>query len=181
MAKSIKPIIFMFLLGMLFVQCTDEDVLDLDNPNVHVFVQMIKTNSYSQENAQGIVEAPKFKKGDIPELLKYAKDVTTPVRGFPVNPIAAEKAEYYYLSQCLLWTIERVRIGNYPSLTPRLFKLQKDAEYPNEVTSPEEIMKVWELYSEWWKKVENEPSESSVGHYLLDPLEDSPYSWQNGI
>ena len=173
---KVKYFISILILGMLFIQCTDEDTLDFDNPSVQIFVQMVKTNSYNQEGISGIVEVPNFKKEDIPNLLKYAKD-TTPVRGFPINPVSSEKAEYYFLSQCLLWTIEKVRIGAYPSSSPSLFKSVEDEETLIEVSTTDEIMKVWELYNEWWKKVENEPLESSVGYYHLDPLEGSPYSW----
>ena len=149
--------------------------MDFDNPDVKTFVQQVKTNTYAVESPAGFVEVPDFKQKDIPELLKYAKD-NTPIRGYPANPVSSISSDYYRLSQCLLWTIEKVRTNRYPSLTPLLYK-QAESEELVITDAAADIMAVWELYSKWWEKVENESLGSSIGYIHINPLEDSIYSW----
>ena len=171
MIKNFKQIVFIFILATLFVQCTDSEDIDFDKPDVKLFVQQVKTNTYAAESAMGVVEVPLFSKKDIPQLLMYAKD-NTPIRKYPANPVASIVPDYYRLSICLLWTIEKIRLEQYPSLIPELYKqTEADGQYIA-VAELSDIMEVWELYNKWWNKAENDS-----GIYQTNPLAGSIYSW----
>jgi hypothetical protein len=171
------PKILALLVAMLFfLQCSDYDVNSFDNPDVKVFVQQIKSGRYTDEGPSGYVEVPVFKKGDISALLFYAQD-HTPVKEFPINPISSVNPGGYRLSQCLLWTIEKIRVGNYPSLTPALMKKDSSTGKYNVVTTMDDINEVWELYNEWWQIVDSQPIDSFFDYYSCNPLSGTAYLW----
>ena len=171
-----KIISLSLLIVFVSVQCTDRDAASFNNPDVKIFVQQIKSNRYVTKGPSGLVEVPNFKKADIPTLLIYAKD-HTPIKEYPVNPISTVGLDYYRLSQCLLWTVEKVRVGTYPSLTPSLMKKDTLSGNYNVVTSPDDIMEVWRLYDEWQQAMEGQPDELSYIYYKRNPLTGTLYSW----
>ncbi len=164
-----------FLL-VLFVQCTQEESNAYKNPDVKIFVQQLKSDRYNTEGPSGVIELPAFKKSDISVLLFYAKD-HTPLKRFPVNPASIADCRGYRLSQCLLWTIEKTRRGSYPSDAPVLVKKNSLTGETVPVTDMNEISEVWEIYNDWWTKVERESDILSVSVYHLNPLEGSIYMW----
>ena len=174
--KKILYILSLFALCITFAQCSNDDEMSYENPDVKVFVQQVKTNKYDTQSPNGFVEVPNFKKKDIPVLLKYAKD-TSPIQNYPACPYSSVGSDSYYrLTQCLLWTVEKIRVGTYPSVTPRLYKQEnEEAVYVTEIS---DIMDVWNLYNKWWKQVESVSGEASSVPYQKNPLEDSKYSWR---
>ena len=65
------------------------------------------------KNDKGVVEVPHFTEEDIPELLKYAEDLTI-IPSFPsVYNMNNGKIR---LGECMLWVIESIRQGTPPSL-----------------------------------------------------------------
>ena len=58
-----------------FTGCTSEE-MDYNNPDVALFVKQLKSGTYKMKNEKGVVEVPHFTEEDIPELLKYAEDLT---------------------------------------------------------------------------------------------------------
>lgn len=167
----------LLLTAFTFSQCTDRDSSNFSNPDVNTFVQQIKSDRYTTTGPSGAVEVPNFKRQDIPLLLLHAKD-NTPIKEYPVNPLSTFELEYYRLSQCLLWTIEKVRVGNYPSLTPTLMKKDTITGEYNVVQNIDDIATAWELYNEWWTEVEQiNDSKLSNNYYKHNPLSGSLYSW----
>jgi hypothetical protein len=164
------------IVALLFIQCTDNDGVSFNNPDVKVFVQQIKSGRYTAKGPSGVVEVPAFKKMDIPSLLFFAQD-HPPVKTFPVNPISSLNPESYRLSQCLLWTVEKIRVGDYPSLTPVLMKWDFTTGKYNVVTSPNDIDIVLQLYNEWWELVETPPQNASFDYYSCNPLSGTAYLW----
>lgn len=155
---------------------------DLNNPSVKEFVALIKNNSYDYYKISDTGEKlylimPEFTSKDIPDLLKYASDTRT-IAEYPLNPVSSISPYYtekggLILSECLLWTIEGIRIGSkYGSLVPILRKkVSDDPNVPYQYLDTNEILIVKDLYDTWWKK---------HGHgdwREIDPLEGSVYSW----
>lgn len=175
MKKNIFLFALLFGIGFLLVQCSNDDDRT-DTADVKRFVQQIKSGTFQQQDPE--VDAaglPAFKVADIPELLRFAED-NTPIKGFPSLYISSVSSEYYRQSQCLIWIVERIRTGEYPSLTPKILK--KENNEVTEVTDPIEIGLVVQKYKDWWKKVESEQLEMSFGYFSHDPLDGTPYMWQ---
>jgi hypothetical protein len=172
--KFYPKIMILATIALLFAQCTDSNTNKFNDPDVKLFVQQIQLGRYITKSPSGYLEVPVFEKEDIPALLFYAKD-HTPVKDFPVNPISSINKKNYRLSQCLLWTIEKVRIGNYPSLTPSLMKKDKLTGKYNIVSGLTDIDEVWKLYENWWKQAENQPISSEI--YTNNPLSGTAYLW----
>ena len=70
-----------FCLIVSFAGCSSEE-MDYENPDVTVFVKQLKAGTYNMKNEKGVVEVPHFTEEDIPELLKYAEDLTI-IPSFP--------------------------------------------------------------------------------------------------
>lgn len=170
--KFCLKILIPAMFALLCLQCCENG----EDPDVKVFVLQIQSGRYTYKSPLGYSEVPAFKKNDISTLLFYAQD-HTPVKDFPVNPISSARDGDFRLSQCLLWTIEKIRFGNYPSLTPALMKKDSLTGKYNIVTNPEDIDEVWELYNKWWQAVENQPVNSSPDHYTVNPLQGTAYLW----
>ena len=95
-----------------FTGCTSEE-MDYNNPDVALFVKQLKSGTYKMKNEKGVVEVPHFTEEDIPELLKYAEDLTI-IPSFPsVYNMNNGKIR---LGECMLWVIESIRQGTPPSL-----------------------------------------------------------------
>ena len=95
-----------------FTGCTSEE-MDYNNPDVALFVKQLKSGTYKMKNDKGVVEVPHFTEEDIPELLKYAEDLTI-IPSFPsVYNMNNGKIR---LGECMLWVIESIRQGTPPSL-----------------------------------------------------------------
>jgi len=155
----------------------------LNNPDVKEFVFRVKNNSYdiyeiSETGEKLWLIMPDFTANDIPDLLKYASDMAS-ISDFPTNPISSIPPYHnedgtLILGECLLWTIEGIRIDSkYGSLTPILLKNRSnDPSIPSEYLDKEEILLVKAIYDQWW--VDNKNSNWKV----IDPLEDTIYSWR---
>lgn len=77
------------------------------------FCETIEVGYVQDENDKGVVEVPHFTEEDIPELLKYAEDLTI-IPSFPsVYNMNNGKIR---LGECMLWVIESIRQGTPPSL-----------------------------------------------------------------
>ena len=64
-----------------------------------------------------VVEVPHFTEEDIPELLKYAEDLTI-IPSFP--SVYNTNNGKIRLGECMLWVIESIRQGTAPSLGCRM-------------------------------------------------------------
>lgn len=69
------------------------------------------------KNEKGVVEVPHFTEEDIPELLKYAEDLTI-IPSFP--SVYNTNNGKIRLGECMLWVIESIRQGTAPSLGCRM-------------------------------------------------------------
>lgn len=171
-----------FFTVALFSSCDNDDELNLNNPDVGTFVNLLKKGEYpfyakgdGGENLWLLM--PKFTKEHIPELLEYAKD-TTHIKSFPTNPISskgpfAPGRDYYILGEGLLWIVQGIRSGSeYGSLVPYMVKSDQSEGIIFTSLTTSEILEVRTKYLNWWKSYNDKAS--SV---IADPLENTKYQW----
>jgi hypothetical protein len=167
-----------FVLSVFCFACQKES-FNLANPDVDLFVEQIKTGTYSfykkGEDGKNLwLIMPEFKEQHITKLLKYAKD-TTYIYKFPENPVSSLSPfpygrNYLILGECLLSIIEGIRKGRtFPSLAPYLVVIHP--EYNVSGLNGNEILSVWELYNTWWETYKNDDWNSH------DPLAGTKYRW----
>lgn len=161
---------------LLLTNCSTEEV-DFNNPDAETFVKQIKSGSYNTKGPEGFVEVPSFAKKDIPELIKHVKDVS-PVPFFPSNLVSSFGPNASYrLGECMMWTIESIRIGRYASIGCKLVHKNRNEHMQYAFLSDEEVEFVADLYLSWWNRVINQPSYALVDHFTLDPLRGTNFKW----
>ena len=112
MKKTLMMLWMAVSLMVSLVGCSSEE-MDYENPDVTVFVKQLKAGTYNMKNEKGVVEVPHFTEEDIPELLKYAEDLTI-IPSFP--SVYNTNNGKIRLGECMLWVIESIRQGTAPSL-----------------------------------------------------------------
>ena len=106
--------ILIFFFSLSFVSCTEE-TLDYNNPDVDLFVKQLKAGKYSVESPEGLNTIPRFTVDDIGDLLKYAEDLTV-IPSFPLAPVSYSAGGKLRLGECILWTVETIRLGQNASM-----------------------------------------------------------------
>ncbi|WP_321517729.1 DUF4943 family protein [uncultured Bacteroides sp.] len=172
-----KNYIWSLLVGiLLFTSCNGEDV-DFNNPDPVAFVEQIKAGTYDTKSPYGFVEVPIFAKKDIPELITHVKDMST-IPFFPANMVTSYGPNANYrLGECIMWTIESIRVGRYASLGCKLIHTDVNEHMQYAFLSDKEVKGVADLYVKWWNKVMNQPEYSLKDSFLEDPLAGTNYRW----
>ena len=138
--------------------------------NVEVFIQQVKTNKYLADTL------PRFSQDAIPVLLEYANDFKD-ITNFPDNPSSSIGFSSKTIGECLLWTIEYIRLYSgmysnspgFPSLIPQLMS----NEYPYELDNAQ-LLDAYNLYYNWW--YDNNDKEFEIIR-KMNPLEGSDFRW----
>ena len=81
-----------------------------NHPDVDLFVKQLKAGKYSTQSPDGLSNMPKFTSEDIEELLKYAEDLTV-IPSSPLAPVSYSAGGKLRLGECILWTVETIRLG----------------------------------------------------------------------
>jgi len=161
-------IINIVLLNFLF-SCKNENV----SSDVEQFVKLVQEDKYNQDSL------PHFTFKAIPELLKYANDFSE-INHFPSNPISSYGPNHLTVGECLLWTIEAIRVFNppinvrlgFPSFVPELgIKGDINTPFLNNI----QLTEVYSLYKTWW---ENNTGKNFEITRQINPLENSLYTWK---
>jgi Domain of unknown function (DUF4943) len=184
---------FIILLTVIFFSesCTKD--FDFEKPDVDEFVSLVRDGKYTSE------KMPNFSPSDIPGLLKYAND-TSEIKTFPKCPISSYTliSQKFILGECVLWTIESIRVTYYqsdwhqrfPSYVPKVYKEMKyDSAFMKHLSdiytipppdwadyfiNKDELQVVYNKYKNWW--VDN--SNKNFDDYQnINPLEDSGLAW----
>lgn len=167
---------------------------DINNPNVAVFVSLLKTGTYNcyerdEYGQNSWLAMPKFTATHIPALLEYAKD-TTSINQFPINPASSQSPypydrNYFILGEGLLWIVEGIRVGattaspameipkfKFASLNPYLTEKSIATVAIYKGLTKNEILGVRELYYSWWYG-------SDIPEWWLrtPPLNGTTYIW----
>ncbi len=172
-----KKWILYTMIGMLFVSCK-KDQFDIESPNVGVFVQMLKSETYDayELNEKGErlwLKMPRFRQGHIASLIELSKD-TTHIKSFPTNPISSrtprpQGRDYFILGECLLWIVEALRGGG--SLDPYLIDASKEGVEKYKGVTSTEILMISDKYRQWWNSYKNGDWKGN------DPLGSTSYRW----
>ena len=105
---------FITLSNTLLTSCSEEE-LDYNHPDVEVFVKQLKHGDFKVQSADGESPMPKFEVEDIGRLLEYADDLSV-IPSFPLAPVSYSAGGKLRLGECLLWTIETIRLGHIASM-----------------------------------------------------------------
>ena len=140
-----------------FAGCSSEE-MDYNNPDVDLFVKQLKAGTYKMKNDKGVVEVPHFMEEDIPELLKYAEDLTI-IPSFP---------SVY---------IEYIRQGTPPSLGCKMVLANAENYEAIYFLTDEEVLDAAACYRSWW-----EERQYPKTRWTIDPCHDEPlcgtgYRW----
>ena len=144
------------------------------NPNVDQFVTMIKKGTYDS------MFIPNFQPKDIERLLYYASDFQK-IKSFPINTISSYMPTEFRLGECLLWTIESVRLKydkisgfeRFPSLAPQL--IIPGGTINPQIASLDDLNRAYNLYSTWWS---DNKTKDFADFRSINPLKDAVLMWR---
>lgn len=176
-----KRLSFIPLLLLLFCIGCEKNNLDLNNPDVAIFVKQLKLGTYDYyekgETGENLwLLMPKFNQNHISSLIEFAKD-TTHITNFPVNPLSSrspypEERDYFFLGECLLWTVEGIRNDRgYGSLDPYLINTSLTESERYKGLEGSEILIVRAIYKDWWDTLKEDNWKDK------NPLEGTLYGW----
>lgn len=165
------------LMGLLLLtNCSNEEV-DFNNPDAKVFVKQIKSGDYHTKSPNGFVEVPNFAKKDIPELIKHVKEIRT-IPYFPSNRLSSYGLYAdFRLGECMMWTIEYIRVGRYSSFGYKLIHKNRNEHLQYAFVTDEEMKVAADLYIKWWEKVMNQPAYILKDSFTENPLKGSNFKW----
>lgn len=159
----------------LFSACGDE-VFDHNHPDVELFVKQLKAGKYVLQTAEGEAAMPRFTMDDISALLQYAEDVSA-IPAFPLAPVSYSAGGKLRLGECILWTVETIRLGQHASMGCKM--VYTDAENYEGIyfLTDAEVQDAAERYRRWW-----EARKLPRTMWTLDPCRDEPlcgsgYMW----
>jgi Domain of unknown function (DUF4943) len=150
-----------------YYSCSDKIKSEVD-----VFIEQVRNDKYIYDSL------PRFSPEVIPTLLKYSNDFKE-IHHFPINPLSSYGPIKLTFGECLLWTIENIRVnyGNYdknsfPSFIPELH-IRNDIN--SQYLSMTQLNEVYDIYYQWWYSNQNLNFQESR---KIDPLIDSQFSWK---
>lgn len=166
--KKMKILIICTMLLSLVSTCKKETA----DSEAEQFVKLVQEDKYDKEFL------PNLLPGDIPVLLKYADDYSV-IQNFPTNPISSFQSPRLTVCECLLWTVESIRIAydkdspyeKFPSLTAQVIDSTIILQGYLPVSKLEEV---YNLYNTWWVNGKNDDFEDLR---KINPLENSNYRW----
>lgn len=157
--------ICILVLFIALISCKKEEL-----SNAEQFVRQVENNEYIKEYL------PSLSSEDITVLLYHANNYNR-IDNFPTNPASSFPKSEYTVGECLLWTIENIRLhyGDYsdykfPSLVPKLWQTDVDERFISE----EQLNEAVELYKNWWNSNSDKDFETIR---TINPLEGSNYFW----
>lgn len=164
-----KMILLQCLLMSLFVSCSKGDE---PGTEVEKFVQQVKQDKYTSDRL------PAFAPNAIPVLLASANDFSK-ITKFPVDPYTAFGPVKLTVGECLMWTIENIRLNygkytneSFPSFVPELH-LKTDINVPR--LTDVQLYEAYNLYYNWWY---NNKGKDFEEFRQINPLQDSNYVWK---
>jgi len=173
MKKTLLMLWMAVCLIVSFTGCTSEE-MDYNNPDVALFVKQLKSGTYKMKNEKGVVEVPHFTEEDIPELLKYAEDLTI-IPSFPsVYNMNNGKIR---LGECMLWVIESIRQGTPPSLGCKMVLANAENYEAIYFLTDEEVLDAAACYRSWWEERQYPKTRWTIDPCYDEPLCGSGYRW----
>lgn len=175
-----KKLLFIVFMTFFCIRC-EKEKLDIENPDVEIFVKQLKNGTYAYfekgEKGENLwLLMPKFTMNHIQSLIDFSKD-TSHIAVFPTNPFSSRKPlpdgrEYYVLGECLLWIIEGIRHDSgYGSLDPYLIDVSKPENERFKGLNGDKIRIVSDLYKDWWNNFKDKAWRDK------NPLAETSYRW----
>jgi hypothetical protein len=164
-----KTMLLQFVLFYLLFSCSK-----INEPTtvVEKFIEQVKRDKYTADTL------PKFSPDAIPVLLQSATDFSK-ITKFPVNPVTAFRPVKLTVGECLMWTVENIRLNygkytneSFPSFVPELH-LKTDINVPR--LTDTQLKEVYNLYYNWWS---NNKVKDFEEFRTKNPLQDSAYVWK---
>lgn len=169
-----KNLVYLLIGLTLFASC-NEETFDYSHPDVKLYIKQLKAGNYASSRTQDVDKMPAFTVDDIPVLLEYTNDFTI-IPSFPLA-LASNDAKLR-LAECVLWTIESIRLGRAASWGSKLVYANADNYEGIYFLSDEDLSKAIEYYRRWWEKYTNNPDYFRDNDPCLnDPLCGTPYMW----
>ncbi len=163
------------VLAVFTISCS-EDVLDCDHPDVDLFVRLLKSGRYSTQISDTAGRMPRFSAEDIGELLMYADDLSD-IPSFPLAPVSYSAGGKLRLGECILWTIETIRLGHNASMGCKLVHIDADNYEGIYFLSDAEVLDAVERYRLWWKNRKYPRTMWTIDPCNNEPLCGSSYMW----
>lgn len=166
---------FIALFGILLTSCSEAE-LDYNNPDVKVFVEQLKQGDFQVQSADGEPPMPKFKVEDIGELLEYADDLSV-IPSFPLAPVSYSAGGKLRLGECLLWTVETIRLGHIASMGCKIVHVGAENYEGIYFLSDEEVQDAVARYRHWWENRKYPRTMWTIDPCWNEPLCGSGYMW----
>lgn len=117
---------------------------------------------------------PHFTEEDIPELLKYAEDLTI-IPSFP--SVYNTNNGKIRLGECMLWVIESIRQGTAPSLGCRMVLANAENYEAIYFLTDDEVLDAAACYRRWWEGRKYPKTTWTIDPCYDEPLCGSGYRW----
>ncbi|MCK9159479.1 MAG: DUF4943 family protein [Bacteroidaceae bacterium] len=171
-----KTLFILFITSFVVLACTgcSSEELDYNNPDVSLFVKELKAGTYDLKDNKGVLEIPHFTESDIPELLKYANDLTV-IPTFPT--VYTANSCKIRLGECMLWVVESIRKGSPPSLGCKMVLADAKNYEATYFLSDTELRDAVKCYKNWWEQHKYPKTRWTIDPCYDDPLCGSGYRW----
>lgn len=166
--------LFMGVVLLCFTTSCSERELDVNNPDVGLFVKQLKDGTYHCTDRNGVEILPRFSHKNIPQLLEYADDLSV-IGSFPT--LFQANTGKLRLGECLLWTVECIRRGMPPSKGCKLVYVRARNYEPAYFLTDEEVKDAVAYYRRWWDQHQSLPPTLPDDAPFDDPLQGSGYRW----
>jgi hypothetical protein len=155
--------------------CTN-GTLDYHHPDVNLFVKQLKAGKYTLKSPDGLSGVPKFTNDDIGLLLEYADDLT-PIPAFPLALVSYSAGGKLRLGECVLWTVESIRLGQNASMGCKMVRTNADNYEGIYFLSDEEMLDAAARYHRWWENRRYPRTMWTIDPCYDEPLCGSGYMW----
>lgn len=173
--RSLLLLFLLFSVSMSFVSCSEES-FDYDHPDVALFVKQLKQGEFEVLSEDGEPPMPKFTVEDIGQLLDYADDLSV-IPSFPLAPVSYSAGGKLRLGECLLWTVETIRLGHIASMGCKMVHVGADNYEGIYFLSDEEVKDAVARYRHWWENRRYPRTVWTIDPCWNEPLCGSGYMW----
>lgn len=167
--------LLLVLFTLSLVSCSKE-TLDYNHPDVDLFVKQLKAGKYATQSPDGLNNMPKFATEDIEALLKYAEDLTF-IPSFPLAPVSYSAGGKLRLGECILWTVETIRLGHNASMGCKMVDTYAENYEGIYFLSDDEVLDAAARYRRWWEGKKYPRTVWTIDPCYDEPLCGSGYMW----
>lgn len=174
-----KTILYTCLMSLLlltsFTACGTKN-FDYEHPDVSLFVEHLKRGNLPSHPSDTTGQLPRFSVDDIEPLLRYADDLTA-ISSFPLAPISYSAGGKLRLGECILWTVETIRLGYPASMGCKMVHSDADNYEGIYFLTDDEVSDAAARYRRWWENRRYPPTDWTILPCYDEPLCGSGYMW----